>query len=526
MKNLVIFLLIPCLLGSLTAAFGQEKPKPNPLSKLSLDKTLALGDSAFLVIKTNEQERPNLLGVQYVKLKGEKTEKFQQLISLKRRGVDGQLESSFIYKGQLVVLYSLYYPGPKRNHLLCDIYALPSLEKLQSHFIDEAYTPGLYRIPFGFDISPDSTKIMFYSWSYALPTDPAKMTLHVMDQNFNRIWKQRYVMPYKNETLYIYGCEVTNDGNVFILGEDYQGKITQNLNVDLKKVKRFALFVEQGNRDFLEYAINLKDDHVVAEMKFVMDKQNNLIGAGYFKKGRKIANDGFFTYKIDYTTKKPDLDKIFYSKEAYDQAYPYAEKEGTFSFHKRTFQSYFVDQIFVSPDGTIKIIGEQQAWGSNSPNTMAFNNVEYSDVMVTAIQDGKLKWNTRLPKRQSQVYTGESNPIFSYGLLEGKESLFIVFNDNIKNHESKENKNMKGFEYFIDGVSMLFEIGSNGALKKYSLKPYLKWQGANQLVVPKISWNLDQNTFMVYVESNRVLDALGRFIKISKSDLEAIHQSE
>ena len=153
-------------------------------------------------------------------------------------------------------------------------------------------------------------RFCFYSWSYALPDAPAKLALKVYDDEMKLLWKRRYILPYRNETLFLYGCRVTNDGNAFILGEDYQGKVSSNMRIRMEKIKRFALFVEAGKKDFLEYTVGLGEDHVVSDMKFTMDKNNNLVAVGYYKPRKKYRLAGYFSYRINYETKKSETGSL------------------------------------------------------------------------------------------------------------------------------------------------------------------------------------------------------------------------
>ncbi len=319
------------MLSISVSAFAQvdNQSEAKDFSNLSLNDAIVVGDSAFVTILTDDFEWPAQVGLRFNSMKDGKV-RHSKVISFKRGAVDGQLESLFMWQEKLHLLYSVYYPGPKRNHLLYEQYDLPSFKKLDSKLIHQAYTPGLYRVPFGYSLSPDSTKVLFYSWSYALPQASAKLALAVYDDQLELQWEQKYILPYKNETLFLYDCKVTNAGDAFILGEDYQGKLGRNNRIRPEKIKRFALYVKQKESDFLEYTLEVKG-HTVADVKFAMDGENNLFAAGLYNRARKSKHEGIFLYSISSENKKSRVRRFPIDKDRYKDAYSYAEKESAFS---------------------------------------------------------------------------------------------------------------------------------------------------------------------------------------------------
>ena len=490
------------------------------LDQLIVREVKPLNDRGFVVVRTNEPEFPTKLGLQYFDW-AEQKQKSEKLLNFRQRGVDGQLEDSFVWNDRLHLVYSRYHPGPKRNYLFYDQYSLPDLEKIVSKQIEEAYTPGLYRLPFGYSISPDSSKILFYAWSYALPDAPAKLTLKVFDDEMNLLWKSRYILPYRNETLFLYGCRVTNDGNAFILGEDYQGRVGANMQIRLEKVKRFALFVEAGKKDFLEYTVSLGEDHVVTDMKFTMDDDNNLLAVGYYKTRKKYRLSGLFSYGIDYQTKKSELARYPVSKEQYQASYAYADKEGAFSSKKKGFADYFIDHVLVDDDGGITVVGEQQVESESltfSAEGPGFG-LDYNDVLVARLEKSRVRWLLRLPKRQTPVWGGD-HPAYSYGMLKNGEELLILFNDNLSNHERESMKSVADFNQGSKVANMLFRVLPDGNFKKYNISEQVRTGDRKTYLTPGICWKVSDNQVVIYAETGVLSGkSSGRFIAVNLAEL-------
>ena len=509
MRFVVIALLV---IGQATICWAQEK---KTVPNLYVLDAIKLGDSAFIVVQTNNISKPTKLGLQFFDFQTQKL-KSETFVNLERRGIEGHLEAVYPFQNRLVLLYSLYYPGPKRNHLLYETYQLPDLVKENSGLVGEAYTPDLYRVPFGYHISPDSSKLLFYSWSYAMPSDPAKLMIQVYDHDYQLLWKKRYVLPYKNETLYLYGCKVTDDGHVFILGEDYQGKVTPNMRVDPSKIKHFALFVEQESNDFLEYVVDLKNDYQVTDLEFTYSTDNLLIGAGYYRYKKRVRNEGIFTLKIDPKTKQSEMEKFPIDKEAYHQHFAYGEKESFFSDDRKDFTSYYIDDIKIRPDGGIVIFSEQRIEDSRAYNLLS------NDIYVHRVDGKKLSWSIRIPKRQVNVW-GSVNPAFSYGIVESNPNYYLFFNDDQANHQSGESPSnfVKRFDSPTRAVQVMVELTPEGQFSKTLYRDQKNNESpSKQLFIPSMSWQITPDVFMMYTEPVDYQKTLGKFVVIRKMDYE------
>ncbi len=515
------YLITAVLLWSIVIiAFGQKRPQKKIVTtkELTIQSVNPWMNKGFVTLRTDGEERSNQVSLQYFDL-AEQKQTSQKLFNFRQRGVDGQLEGSFIWNDKLHLLYSRYHPGPKRNYLFHDQYRLPDLEKEKSLRIDEAYTPGLYRLPFGYSISPDSSKILFYSWSYALPDAPAKLALHVYDGDMNLLWKQRYILPYKNETLYLYGCKLTNDGNAFILGEDYQGKVSENMQIRLEKIKRFALFVEKGNKDFLEYAINLREK-AITDMQFEIDPENNLIAVGFYKTPRKTKLEGMFTYKVSYETKKPKLDAYPINKEQYQASYAYGEKEGGFSSNKKGFQSYFVRKIIHHESGGVTVISEQQVESDQVQFTPSgpMYGVDYNDILITRLENSRAQWVLRLPKRQYEVWAGKT-AAFSFGIVENKEEILLFFNDNANNHLKEQVKTIATFSSSANEINLMVIVKPDGTFEKVNISSLIKTDARKSYLTPQICWKVTDEVVILYAEQKLGNKSTGRFVAVNLNEL-------
>ena len=499
MKRILLALLF---IGTTCLTFGQS----NDTTTYVLDQVIQGQGSDMVVVLVNNRESPTRLYLKYL-------DESQQLIAekyinLNRQGVRGQLESIFLWSGKLNILSSLYYPGPKRNHLLFKQYDLPSLKEAVSKKVDEAYTPGLYRIPFGYSLSPDSTKILFYSWSYAIPDDPARLSIHVLDQNLGLLWQEYHLLPFKNETLYIYGCKVDNEGKAYVLCENYEGKVTRNMIPREDKIKYFTLMMEPNVKELRIYPLEL-DENIVESLQFTVGNNNDLHAAGFFRKKNKRQYDGVFLFRVDGDSKKLTRKLLPISDEMYDQAYLGKGDEPNFNPQRAGFSGYLLDDLKLRKDGGLILLAEQKPETDRQNPFFAFN-----DILCLKIAPNRtLDWLLRVPKRQKRLFQNEN--LFSYAYFEKNENCYLLFNDIIGNLERRQENRKLSLYQAEQSEGILIGIKPDGTWKEERISK-LANTGKSMLIYPPLSWPLD-NRLMIYGEQVENDKSKGYFINLDWS---------
>lgn len=469
----------------------------------SFHQIVAVGNDNMVAVLANDKEQPTKLYLKYIDTLDQViAEKF---INLNRLGIRGQLEAIFHWNGKLSILSSLYYPGPQRNHLIFKQYELPSLEETASKEIDEAYTPGLYRIPFGYSLSPDSTKILFYSWSYAIPDDPARLSLHVLDQQLGLIWQNYNLLPFNNETLYIYGCQVDNQGKAYILCENYEGKVSRNMTVRPNKIKYFALMMEPNVNELRVYPLEI-EDRTIEGLRFTMEDNNDLHAAGFFREKNKRTFSGVFLFRVDGESKKLTRKLLPISKELYDDAYAPTGDEPTFNPQKRGFSGYVADRLELADDGSIFLVAEQRP--DLQGRTPAY---EYNDLLAFKISPRRtLDWMVRVPKRQRGFYGTLS--IFSYAMFEEDGRLFLLFNDQVGNDDSWQKGRTLDVYQGGKTANMLVRILEDGSWKSHDISALIDSK-AQMTVYPSYCWSLGDR-LLIYGEQIENDQLKGYFVTL------------
>lgn len=476
-RRYALFFLIAAACAKLLAQQG------TPRVDLEFYHVIDLPDDEFVAVLTDRKESPSRL--KFARFNQDEEMLNEAFIELENRGLRGQLESVFLWDNKINVLHSVYYPGPQRNNLILTQYHPLTFAVDTAMLVSEAYTPGRYRIPFGYSISPDSSKIQFYSWSYALPEDPAKIDIRVMDTSLQTLWEKRYVLPYDNERLYLYKSLVNNSGETYLMAEYYQGTISPYSTIQEDKVDRFVLLFSRDDPEALRYSIRLDNDPVIQHVKFVMDRNNNVIGAGFYSDKKLGIYSGIFSFRIDHQSRQYDKRTFPISKEVFEAAVPKNKPDFYPEKGKRGFFDFFVNQLVTDAAGNLYLVAEQISEVSYY--------LEYGEVLVAKISPTqKLDWLLTVPKKHKSLYEAS---IFSYGFAHTPSGLFLIFNDNPQNY--LPNKRSRYHLPYEGGptTNVLVAIAPEGTVRYRFLNKQF-----SMTLVPSKAYQLSDRAIAVYGE--------------------------
>lgn len=507
MSKTTIYPLLFFLIVSAFQAVAQPNDRLDPANRTSslIFELLPVPDKGYVSIYTDHLETPSKVRFTFTGA-SEKVESEKE-ISLIRRGLSGMVESAFIWEGELTLITSLFYPGPQRDLLFVRRYSLPDFTEVASEKIAEAYVPGRLRIPFGYALSPDSTNIMFYSWSYAVPEDPVKMEIHVLNQQLERQWTKRFLLPNKNANFFIYACKVDNDGNAYLLCEDYKGKVGGRIQD--QKIERFVLRLDKNSAEATSFGIELPDK-VITDLSFTMDGEGNLYGGGIYREEKKAYQAGLFAYRIDQKTQGFQKREIPINKEEYQAMHAYTDASGKHVSGSRQFRNYFLDQVVWDDDEGLTLIGEQRILDSDKD--------QYNDILVAQLDTSlRKKWITRVPKSQS-TYWGQAY-FASYRFLQRGTKKYLLFNDNQQNFPEEDElpSRIKLLDFVSPSVKPnihMVQVGSNGKLLHQNLSPLLK-PGSLLALVPSLSRSDQKNAFLLYLVLVSQPEGEGEILPIS-----------
>jgi hypothetical protein len=274
--------------------------------------------------------------------------------------------------------------------------------------------------------------------------------------------------------------------------DDIYYAYNDKLKKEDKKDLRYNAAVEilkSGSNSPISVPLDLNAEYLVYDVMFSMNKQNNVVIAGFFKdvverKGRDLVDVGVFNYRINSTSGSIEgkAVKIFDAKIL----------TALESNQKRArHMNYKVDYIIPNGDD-FYLVGEQYtvtvqkrqsnpmsgisnviaiASGAN-PFYVGKNFIyEYMDVIVAKINSkGEFEWISNSPLRNQTVTTDNPHVFKQYIAVNSSKGIYLFYNEHPKNSERLaqpdfEPKDLKT-QVYIHGSNFVYsKITPDGKVK-------------------------------------------------------------
>ncbi len=475
-RFLVLFLLLPAL-----SASGQKDSVR--ADKQYLVRTFAAPPYGILILAYDDPDYPETMTLSLNGLEGGISN--TKSLPLARRNLYLDFEKAYLWQGELHLFSSLYLPGPGRRMLLHRRFRLPSLELIDQRQLQDVSVPTNQEKPFHFSVSPDSSKLTVCGWSYGEAEDRPRIDVRVFEGNMQTAWESDYELPYRNESFYLYGCRVRNDGKVYLMGENYEGGFGGRTN--LKKLERLVFFFEEGAGS--APVIRLPEtDYTIANLAFTLDDAGRLIGGGFYQKGKSGSYEGIYYTEVDGPGRKARPAFISVDDDRYERAYTFGDKEPFANpYSIGDMDDYYVDEIHIQDDGGLLLVAEHLSENSNGV-------LVYGDILAVRIDAAqRLSWLRRISKRQESFYRDDAYQSYAFIRI-GDYSLFL-YNDHPENHGEERSGRLKVYRAEAT-AAILARIDAEGnlglqdftkqtpsAYSRYHLRPrFVNLYGGNRLI--------------------------------------------
>ena len=449
-------------------------------------------------------------------------------LKLKYKKNDMQLEFILYSNDKIYVFTSFVNKKTNKNYLFKQTLNKKTLmvnndmEKISeiSFGKKNTYYHGMY----DFRLSPDDSKILVY---HALPSKTkvkdgakGKVSLHVFDKDFNKLWNKNITITHPEKYSYIRSYRIDDSSNVHILSKLKNIKKKKGLKSD-PGYYYYVLSYLRNEDQLIENPIKF-EDKFFKNMKISINKKGELLCAGVYNTKKNVNIRGLGYVKIDIKNKKI-LSQSFneYTTEYINERYEGNKKD---KINKKIAKgkdlnllTFYIDEIVTRSDGGVVLIAEDyytttrtttstDSQGNMKTKTTTYYH--YDNILVMSISpDGKLDWTREVSKEH--VTSNTRLGLFSYGFTAVDDKLYFVFNDHYDNISNlgytEESKAYSGSKKCN---TVLFSIDFKGNLTKQALP--LPYDKNTVFVKPTYLYEFSDHEFILFGDRKKV----NRFIKV------------
>jgi hypothetical protein len=347
---------------------------------------------------------------------------------------------------------------------------------------------------FDFILSHDSANVLVYHNEPYDKNAQDKFSLKVLNSDLEITWKKDISVPYLDQDFYISNYIVSPDEKVYMLAKIQEGK--REKKGGKPNYKYTILSYGEEDDKPKEFLISLADKFI-SDISFEIDKENNLVCAGFYSKKNSADIAGTFYLVIDSDDEKV----ISRSIKDFDEKTLSQFMSSRKARKKRELYDYELRRLIPKSDGGSLLVAEQfyvRVVSSTDPKT-GFTTYtyyyNYNDIIIVDIdKKGEIGWVTRIPKLQ--VSTNDEGYYSSFALsIDANDKVYIVYNDNRKNL-LKPGKRIKSMSNLRKAMPALVIV--DGRTGEYTKKALFDLKEKKVYLKPKLYMKTGPNEMVIY----------------------------
>lgn len=524
MKKFIHLLFLSFLICS--TAFGQSKSNKVRILKgpeqvvnkwSSFNGIVGFDESGFYVVKS---EYPFFSPGKITLEKYDREMHFihSAELELKEEGRKKVLEKVLMLDGELYLFTSFFNRKKDKEYLFVQKINKETLEvDKPSRMIGEYdFAGGVFSFGgrIGITLSRDKTKVMVHVDTPNKSYEKDELVFKVFGSEMKEIWGEKVETPYLDKEFGSRGWKLDNDGNVYVIGLVYDGKI---ITVGGKSNDQYKIlsYRKEGGKPKM-YDINA-DGKFISDLQLAIDDNGDLICAGFYSDESTFNVKGSYFFKMSGETQAVQS-KSFKEFSIESMLSESTEKEkGKAERNARKgkdleLYKYHLDEIIIREDGGAILIGEQ--FYKETISSMAMPNGEnsssddyyyYNDIVVVNLSpEGEIDWVELVPKFQRSVEDGGYYSSYVYAVA--NDNLYFVFNDHTGNLTRSEGDEVHP-AFGLDNVIVLVEVDKNG---KETREALFDINDIHIGIRPKLSEQIYANELILFGERKQT----HRFIKL------------
>ena len=326
--------------------------------------------------------------------------------------------------------------------------------------------------------SQDDSKLLFkFSFRSSKKVKEERFNLYVFDNQLNKIWEGDYTLPYVDDLLKIKDFDISNDGNVCLLGKLYNENLREYKDGKVNYQYIVLSYLNSG-KEFKEFFIDQKEKFL-SDMMLGFNQKQDLICAGYYSNDDVFGVKGTYFMIFDGITKEVKSSSFqefsieLLTKNLSEKQAKRIEKKNEKGKNIELFD-FDLRNIVFRNDGGAYVIGEQNKVGTidvpttgadGKPTTKSVKIYSYYDIFIVSISpEGKIEWTDKIVKRQTTENDGGLHS--SFALIPNGDNLFFIYNEAPENLNRTENDKYKILRNSFGAVLVYTMVDPNGKMIK------------------------------------------------------------
>lgn len=361
---------------------------------------------------------------------------------------------------------------------------------------------------FRYEFSEDQTKLLIY---HDLPferTENEQVGFSVFDEDLKELWSKEYAIPVEDQLFEVRDYEITNDGDVYLLGKEYEEK-AKNKRKGKPNFTYLILGANGKSDDLKNYRVEISGKFLT-DMQIAVAPNQDIVCGGFYSDEGTTSIKGSYFLRIDASTKEiksksfNDFGIDFITQNLTERKEKKVKKKADKGKDVELYE-YDLDDIILDEQGNATLIGEQYFIRTRTYNTTNANGTtttrtvyvyHYNDIIVIkADAKGNVQWTEKIPKRQ--ITTNDGGFFSSYVVSNVDDKLYFIFNDNPKNLMETPQGKIYNFNKSKESLVVLVQMDKNGKQVK---EPLFSSKDSKILTRPKVCTHLtkDQRYLLLF----------------------------
>ncbi|MEM6724929.1 MAG: hypothetical protein AAF598_12875, partial [Bacteroidota bacterium] len=366
---------------------------------------------------------------------------------------------------------------------------------------------------FNFSTSPDSTKLLVYGNLPYEKGENQKFNIMVLDTDMSKIWEKGVTLPYIDDLFEVIDLDVSNDGQVLILGKAYEKRENKPNSLKRKKATKEGkpnyshkvIFVSPGSETLREVSIE-PDNYFLGKVSVNYQNDGNVSCVGFYSESTYGDLLGTYYSKIDGSNGTSLVANYYDLKDAMNQSDDESDTELS--------SNYLIQALVPVNDGGTLALAEYfgfsvQSTTSSSGRVRYTYRYSYNNIIAIRISErGEILWTTKIPKRQ---YTSnDEGAASSFALCVVDTKVYLVYNDLEDNLNETEYKKLKKYtgRKAKKAIVTLAILNNDGSYERQKLTSRKEME---LIAIPKAGEQVSDNSMLLfgYLKGNE------RFLEIS-----------